>query len=83
MKNSKKFSQIHERLLQKVETSKDLMKFFQIHERFTNFLPHEKLFAEVAKNMLKEKRTARCSHKIDPANISEALIELRKDEECA
>jgi hypothetical protein len=103
LKNSKKFFQIHERLLQKVETSKDLvkffqirerllqraetfkefMKFFQIHERFTNFLPQEKLFAEATKNMLKEQRTSRRSRKIGPTNRSEALIELRKDEERA
>ena len=69
--------------MQRAETFKEFMKFLQIRERFTNFLPREKLFVEATKNMLKEQRTSRCSHKIGPTNRSEALIELRKDEECA
>jgi hypothetical protein len=69
--------------LQRAETLKEFVKFFQIRERFTNFLPQEKLFAEAAKNTLKEQRTDRRSRKIGPANRSEALIEFRKDEESA
>jgi hypothetical protein len=78
-----KFFQIRERLLQRAERFKEFVKVFQIRERFTNFLLQEKLFAEAAKNTLKEQRTSRRSRKIGPANRSEALIEFRKDEEHA
>jgi hypothetical protein len=67
--NSFKFS---ERLLQRAETFKEFVKFFQIHERFTNFLLQEKLFAEAAKNTLKEQRTT------DAAVRSVLLTDLRR-----
>jgi hypothetical protein len=47
LKNSKKFFQIRERLLQKAETSKEFIKFFQIRERLLQRAERFKEFVKV------------------------------------